>query len=205
MLFRSLFLLGVIWLTLPVGSALAEKADRQQPLHIQADTLRGDGTKKVQVFKTSVIVTQGTMVIRGEKMEISEDSQGYKSVVLTAEPGGRAFYRQKREGVDEFIEGEAEVIFYDQRTDTVRFTRRAELRQFRGETLAAQISGDRITYDSVADTFAADSDASGAAARKGRIKMMFVPKPNMPSASTPTPAASGAPLRPSTDLAIDKK
>ena len=70
-----------------------------------------------------------------------QDPEGYQYGVVTAEPGKLAFYRQKREGLDEFIEGEGETIEYDGKADRVKFIKRAELRRFRGATLSDEIVG----------------------------------------------------------------
>jgi lipopolysaccharide export system protein LptA len=43
--------------------------------------------------------------------------------VVIAAPGKLAFYRKKRDGVDEYIEGEGERIEYDSRADLVKFIR----------------------------------------------------------------------------------
>ena len=47
------------------------------------------------------------------------DPDGYQYGVATAQPGKLATFRQKRDGVDEYIEGEAERIEYDGKADTV--------------------------------------------------------------------------------------
>src|SRR5262249_35679051 len=107
----------------PVGLALvmalaaapagAEKADRNKPMNVEADALRYDDLKQTSVFTGKVVVTKGTILIRGARIDVRQDPEGYQYGVVTAEPGKLAFYRQKREGVDEFVEGEGETIEYD--------------------------------------------------------------------------------------------
>ena len=87
------------------GLARAEKADRNKPMNIEADALRYDDLKQTSIFTGKVVLTKGTIVIRGSRVEVRQDPEGYQYGVVTAEPGKLAFYRQKREGVDEFIEG----------------------------------------------------------------------------------------------------
>src|SRR6476469_7000449 len=98
-------------------------------------------------------VTKGSIVIRGARIDVRQDADGYQYGVVTAEPGKLAYYRQKREGVDEFIEGEGEVIEYDGKADKVKFIKRAEMRRFRGGTLADEIVGSLIIYDNASDVF----------------------------------------------------
>ena len=109
--------------------ALAEKADRGKPMLIEADALRVDDLKQITVASGKVVVNKGSILIRGARVEVRQDPEGYQSGTVTAEPGARAFFRQKREGLDEFIEGEGETIAYDGKADTVRFVRRAEMRR----------------------------------------------------------------------------
>jgi lipopolysaccharide transport protein LptA len=98
-----------------------------------------------------VVVTKGSIVMRGAVLEVRQDAAGNQFGVLKGEPGKRAFFRQKRDtppgAVDEFMEGEAETIEYDGRADTVRFLQRAELRRYLGTTLSDEMSGVVIVYD----------------------------------------------------------
>ena len=125
--------LGALALALP--AAHAEKADRNKPMNIEADALRHDELKQTSVFTGRVVMTKGTIVLRGAQLEVRQDPDGFQHGVVTAEPGKRAFFRQKRDTLagapDEFVEGEGEVIEYDGRTDIVKLMRRAELRRYR--------------------------------------------------------------------------
>jgi lipopolysaccharide export system protein LptA len=184
-----------------VGLAAAERADRNKPMNIEADALRYDDLKQTSVFTGRVVLTKGTIIIRGARVEARQDAEGFQYGVVTAEPGQRAFFRQKREGVDEYIEGEGEVIEYDGRADRVKFIRRAELRRYRGATLTDESSGNVITYDNSTDVFAVDGGAGGPGG--GRVRAMLSPRE--PAAATSGGAArpaapAGTPLRPSTTL-----
>jgi lipopolysaccharide export system protein LptA len=153
------------------------------------------------------VVTKGTIVIRGARIEVRQDPQGNQFGVVTAEPGKLAFFRQKREGVDEFIEGEGELIEYDSKADVVRFNRRAELRRYRGATLSDELTGNLIVYDNGTDVFTVNGAVTppGApAAADGRIRAVLTPRG---VASAPAAASSGpAPaLRPSVTLGGERK
>ena len=86
-------------------------------MNIEADAMRYDDLKQTSVFTGNVVVNKGTIQIRGTRIDVRQDPEGYQYGVVTAEPGKLAFYRQKREGVDEFIEGEGETIEYDGKAD----------------------------------------------------------------------------------------
>lgn len=189
--------------------ALAERSDRTQPMNVEADALRYDDLKQTSVFTGRVVVTKGTIVIRGARVDVRQDPEGYQYGVVTAEPGRRAFYRQKREGVDEYIEGEAEVIEYDGKADRIKFVRRAELRRYRGATLSDEMTGSLITYENPTDVFTVDGGPAGTPGTPGgRVRAVLAPREaaSAPAAGRP-PAAAAAPaqLRPSTVLGGDRK
>lgn len=110
--------------------AHAERADRDQPMHIESDALRHDELQQTSVFTGNVVMTKGSIVLRGAQLDVRQDPQGYQYGVVTAASGKRAFFRQKRDTApgapEEFVEGEAEVIEYDGRKDDVRLIRRAQ-------------------------------------------------------------------------------
>ena len=183
------------------ATAHAERADKGKPMNIEADALRYDDLKQVSVFTGRVVVTKGTIVIRGARVDVRQDAEGYQHGVVTAEPGKLAFFRQKREGVDEFIEGEGETIEYDGKADRVKFIKRAEMRRFRGATLADELTGSLIVYDNTTDVFTVDGGPASPAAG-GRVRAVLSPKPG---ASAPAAPAAPAQLRPSTSTDGGKK
>ena len=190
----------------PLVPAQAEKADRNKPMNIEADALRHDDLKQLSVFTGRVVMTKGTIVLRGARLEVSQDADGYQTGVVTAEPGRRAFFRQRRDtpagAPEEFIEGESEVIEYNGRADTVRFVRRAELRRYRGGALSDELSGATIVYYNLTDVFTVDGQKAApnaAPAAGSRVRAVLAPKESA-AGSTPVPAATGPQLRPSTAL-----
>jgi len=169
----------------------AEKADRFKPLNVEAD-LPGkiDLLKQFVVFNGNVVVTKGTMVIRAARIEVRETPDGYHTAVAIGSPGKPATFRQKRDGVDETIEGEAERLEYDARTDTVRFVNRAAVRRLRGATIADEISGNLVTYDSISEVFSVSGGATPTASNPGgRVRAVLTPREGTPAAAA---AASGA-------------
>lgn len=196
----------ILLLALGGGAARAERADRNKPMNVEADALRYDDLKQVSVFTGRVVVTKGTIIIRGARVEVRQDPEGYQYGVVTAEPGKLAYYRQKREGVDEYIEGESEVIEYDGKADRVKFIRRAEMRRLRGATLSDEMTGNLITYDNTTDVFSVDGSTTGnPAAAGGRVRAVLAPRESASAPRpAPPPAAPGGQLRPSTTLGGDK-
>jgi lipopolysaccharide export system protein LptA len=192
-----------VLIALAAVPAGAEKADRAKPMNVEADALRYDDVRQTSVFTGRVVVTKGTIVIRGAKVEVKQDPEGFQHGVVTADPGKQAYFRQKRDGVDEYIEGEAHTIEYDGRADKVKFVGRAEMRRFRGATLNDEMTGSLITYDNTSDVFTVDGGPAGAspATPGGRVRATLAPR-GAASAPATAAAAPSAParLRPSTTM-----
>jgi lipopolysaccharide export system protein LptA len=185
------------------GAVQAEKADRNKPMNIEADTLRYDDLKQVSVFTGRVVLTKGTILIRGAQVEVRTDPEGYQFGVVTGSPETPAFFRQKREGLDEFIEGEGETIDYDGKADVVKFIKKGQMRRYRGTVLADEVTGSLIVYENLTDKFSVDGGPSKGVtgtpnAPAGRVRAMLTPKPEGPAVASPaTPPTS---LRPTTTL-----
>ncbi len=218
----ALTLLGAL-VTQPVW---AERADKSQPMNIEADALRYDDLKQVSVFTGRVMVTKGSIVIRGARLEVRQDPEGYQFGTVTGEPGQRAFFRQKREGLQEFVEGEGETIEYNGRSDNVTFVRRAEMRRLLGSAVSDRVNGDVIFYDNQTDMFTVDgapkkttsgqtrtpgANSTGAPSStlsngldNGRVRAMLSPRSAgvlSPGNAEPNRAPGVAPqLKPSTTL-----
>ena len=200
---------SLLILAFPTASQ-AEKADKNKPMVIDADALRHDDLKQTGVYTGNVIITKGTLTIRGERIVVRQDPEGYQFGLATAGAGKLVFFRQKREGLDEWMEGVAEVIEYDGKADTVKFMKQAVLKRFKGTTLNDETIGSTIIYDSGTDVFTVEGGPSpGAGTIGGRIRTMMTPKDvNAPAASVSAPIAApaapsratAAPLRPSTQL-----
>jgi lipopolysaccharide export system protein LptA len=186
----------VLALAAPWLPAQAEKADRGKPMVVEADRPGTvDLQRQVVVFNGNVTITQGTMVIRAERVELREMPDGYRAATAIGSSAQPASYRQKRDGVDETVEGEAERIEYDGRADRLRFVGHGAVRRLRGTVLADEITGNAITWDANAELFSVEGGAPTAANPSGRVRAVLSPPPSASAA----PAAS-APLQPSRNL-----
>lgn len=170
--------------------ALAEKADRRQQMVVEADrpgTL--DFQRQVLVFNGNVTITQGTLAIHADRVEVRELPDGYREAVALGTAGHPATYRQKRDGVDETVEGQADRIEYDSRADTLRLVGDAAVRRLRGKVVADEISGAQITWDANAELFSVQGAAASSSSPAGRVRVVL--NPPAAAASAPAPGASG--------------
>jgi len=177
----------VLWAT-GAGLALAEKADRSKPMVLEADK-RGtvDAQKQSTVFTGNVVITQGTLQIRAERVEIQEGKEGFRTAVAFGVAQQPAFFKQKRDGVDENVEGTAERIEFDEKNDTLRLSGNPVVRRLRGPQLADEITGNLITWDNRTEVFTVDGGARTPANPSGRVRMLLSPRSE---ASAPAAAAS---------------
>lgn len=190
-------LVGAIALTVcfafATSNAIAEKADRDKPINLEADRVTVDDAKQISTFEGRVVLTQGTLIIRGDRMEVRQDAQGFKHGTTW---GNLAYFRQKRDGYDEFIEGWAERIEYDGRADTVQLFVRASMKKGGDE-----VRGNYISYDANSEFFqVVGGGAQAKGGEDGRVRAVIQPKPKEPAAAQPP-----VPLKPTTILGAPRE
>jgi lipopolysaccharide export system protein LptA len=159
-----------IALALLASAALGERADREKEIVLLADKGVADDNRKVSVFEGNVIITQGTMRVTASKVTLSE-KENFKFYIAQGAP---VTFRQKRDKVDEWIEGTAERAEFDDKTDVLKLFNRAKVKSAQNE-----ITGEYITYDmrrEVAEVTGAAPGQQVPAAEKSRVKVIIVPQ-----------------------------
>jgi lipopolysaccharide export system protein LptA len=198
---RPLATLAVVVFALAPAAAHAEKADRLKPLNVEADQPSNlDLQKKVVVFNGNVVITKGTLVIRAAKIEVRETADGYQAATATGTAGKPATFRQKRDGVDEYIEGQAERLEYDSKADTVRFVNAAVVRRLRGTAVADEITGSVVSYDASSEIFSVSGGAPNANGSGGRVRAVLTPREGTAAAAEAAAQPAAPALQPSTSL-----
>jgi len=181
--------IALLCLALVCNPSHAERADRDKPVHLEADQVSMDDAKQVSTFEGKVLLTQGTMSIHGDKLVVVQNKNGFAHGTAT---GQLASFRQKREGFDEYVEGFAERIEYDTQSETVDFYGQARMTRKQDE-----VRGDHISYSAKTEIFQVHSapnqptDATG----KGRVRVILQPK-----GSANAPATEALPIQPSDTL-----
>lgn len=186
---------------LPAMPAQAEPADRSKPMVVEADQPGTvDLQRQVVVFNGNVVISQGSMVLRAERVELRETPDGYRAASATGSPGKPATWSQRRGGVDETVEGAADRIEFDSRADTLRLLGNSAVRRLRGGKVADEITGATIVWDNSSEIFRVEGGAATAANPTGRVRAVLSPRPE-PASAPAAPAASAAPpLAPSRAL-----
>jgi len=150
-------------------ACLAERADRDKLIHLEADQVLMDDAQQISTFTGNVRLSQGTLLIRGDKIVVVQNKDGFKHATAY---GNTAEFRQKREGLDEYVEGYGERIEYDTRTETLNFYGKARLKRDLDE-----VSGENITYSAKTEIFQVNSSsASSGNAPQQRVRAVLQPK-----------------------------
>lgn len=187
-------LLAALW-AMPARS---EKTDRSQPLNFAADSARVDDVQRLNILSGNVEITKGSMTVHADRVEVRQNPDGSQTATALGGPGGRAYFKQKREGLDEAIEGEAEKVVYEGKDDTVHFTGRAVMRRLKGVTLTDEVTGQVIVYDNKTSVFQVVGNAGNTTTTKGRVRGVITPR----GGAEPAPATKekGASLTPAATL-----
>ncbi len=136
----------------------AEVADRDMPTHIEADQMQHDDIKKITTATGRVIVTKGSIIMRADTVKLQQDKDGKNFVTASANSGNLVFMRQKREGLNEFIEARASKIERDEKTLTSRLIGNASMKRLVGDTVVDSIYGDTLVYNEVTETYQAQAN-----------------------------------------------
>ena len=192
----ALVALATVCATAP---ARAEKTDREKPINYSADSGDVNIQTKSGTLVGNVVVTQGTLTIRADKVTFKQNPDNSLSATAFGNP---VTFRQKRDGVDEFYEGFAQRGEYDGTKDLLQLYEHALLRRGGDE-----IRSNYISYNTVSELFKAEGRASSVpGADPGpRVRGVFQPKDAnakappgkaAPAKSAPAPI----PLKPATEL-----
>src|SRR5258708_4599159 len=175
---RLLRLAAIAALAAGLSSSLpvvAERADRDKRVNLEADRVDVDDAKKEAVFVGNVTLTQGTLIIKGDKIIVKQDAEGFQYGIAYGNP---AHFRQKREGFDEYIEGFSERLEYDGKADKLQMFTNARIQRGGDE-----VRGDYIAYNAVTEFFQVIGGGKSAATSgnpQGRVRATAPPAGGYP-------------------------
>jgi lipopolysaccharide export system protein LptA len=185
---------------LATAPAVAERADRSKPMVIEAEQPGTvDLQRQVVVFSGNVVVTQGTMVLRADRLELREGADGFRAATALGAPGRPATWQQKRDGLDETVQGSAARIEFDGRADTLRFIGEGTVRRLRAGVVADEINGGLIVWNNASELFSVQGGSATPSNPGGRVRVVLSPPPQAASQAAP-PAAPAPALQPSRQI-----
>jgi lipopolysaccharide export system protein LptA len=154
------------------SSAFAEKADKAKNINFTADQpAEVDFEKRVGTLKGNVVITQGTLTIKADRIDFKQNADNSLSATAYGNP---IAFKQKKDDSDEYYEGFAQKAIYDGSKDLLELFDRALLKQGTDE-----IRSNYISYNSTSGIFRAEGrpDAPGAVDGPGsKVRGVFQPR-----------------------------
>lgn len=148
--------------------AHAEKADRDKPVNIEADTVTLDDIKKISVYSGNVILTQGTLMLRADRVQATQNATGLDKVSASGSP---VTFRQKLDDSDVMIEGMSDRIEFDSASNQLELIGRAQLQRGGDE-----LRGEQISYNSNTGFYKVVGQPN-TPSPAGRVRATIMPKP----------------------------
>lgn len=150
-------------MVLASSSAFALKDDVNQPINIVSDNQSLDMEKSVVTFTDNVVVTQGSIVIKANKVIITRPAEkSGKKETVEAFGTPVTFHQQLDNGKP--VDGKANKVHYDLGKEFLTLTNNAELKQ-----LDSKINGSVITYDVKKQQLKANGNG------KSRVTTVLIP------------------------------
>ena len=164
-------------------AAHAEKADRDKPIFYQGDTGGANLGSKDGELTGNVVITQGTMTIRADRIVFHQNPDNSLSATAYGNP---VSFREKRDGADEYYEGFAQRAVYDGQKRLLELFDRALLKKNNDE-----IRSNYISYNAGTEVFKAEGrpderpSESGEAPLGPRVRGVFQPQPKEEKGTQP--------------------
>lgn len=152
-------------LVLAVGAqAAALPDDRSQPIKVQAKKLEANRGENLSVYSGNVVITQGSLQIRADRVEVHGNEDGeINRVIATGKP---AHFQQQVQQSQTPVKARARRIEFTVASDELHLTGSAHVDRD-GNTLTAE----KIDYDLTSEQMQAQGQAGD-----GRVEMIWKPE-----------------------------
>ncbi len=154
-------LISMAFVATPVA---ALDSDRDQPIHIEADSVSIDDQKQISRYRGHVKLSQGSVRATGDEITLYSSDDGPDRLIMVGNP---ATFRQRPEGKENDAHGNAARIEHDSDTELTVFMGQARFWMDQEE-----FAGDRIEYDARNDRVRARGGSDG----NGRVRIVIQPK-----------------------------
>ncbi|KXS38801.1 MAG: lipopolysaccharide export system protein LptA [Halomonadaceae bacterium T82-2] len=161
--------LGLTALALFAPGVSALESDARQPINVAADRLDLDDRAGTAVYTGDVNLTQGSMVLEAERVEIARNDQGEVTRVTATGDTQRAYLEQRPAPDDQLVKGWGDTVIYHAAERRVELIGNAELHQARDT-----FNGAYVEYYLDSRKVQARSKAQGSDGQ--RVRMTLTPK-----------------------------
>ena len=128
--------------------AFADKQDSTQPMRFWSDRATLDDYKKTYDYLGKVKMTQGTRLLTADRVLIKQDAAGFHHNTAFGSADKLAYIKQRENDGKGWMEGWAQRIEYDDRTDKFTFYDQARIK-----TSNDDASGEVIIYDNLTERY----------------------------------------------------
>jgi len=151
-------------------NAWALPTDRDQPVRIQADSAQMDDKNKVATYTGDVIITQGSMMIKGNVVTVTLNQAG--DIDTATSVGNLAYFEQQQDAAKpDKMQGYAKQIQYQAGRDLIVLTDQAKVINAGNTT-----EGEKIVYNSKTQVATAGRGGKDIKTPRQRIDMVIQPK-----------------------------
>ncbi len=139
-----LFFFGVSVLT---DLALAEKADQDKPLILNADSVSINEVEQKYKLQGDILLIKGSIVVTGDKGDILVDPEGYQFIEVKGDAKSLATFRQRREGpANEFMQGIGKNVNYNGKQEVLILLGDANMKRLLNMQMRDHLRGGKIEY-----------------------------------------------------------
>jgi lipopolysaccharide export system protein LptA len=141
-----------------------QQDETQLPIEVEADRLHAEDQAGLTVYQGHVIAKQGSLTLKGDKIEIRHPNRQLERMTTTGQP---AYFERYLSEQQAWVKGHADTLIYYTQPRRVELIGSAYLEQENQH----KIQGDKLVYDLDQQTLNAISDQSDS-----RIKMIITPQ-----------------------------
>ncbi|WP_286237295.1 lipopolysaccharide transport periplasmic protein LptA [Neptuniibacter halophilus] len=155
-------------LTLTAFQASALPEDRDQPIHITANKARIDDKTGITTYIGDVVITQGTMLIEADHVDMYRGDEGIDKLIAKGAP---AHFRQKPTAEDPYSDAWGLHMVYEVDIEKLTITQQAKVIQEQDT-----FTGEKIIYDLTRSIVNAFGSQDSNEQSSGRVNMVIQPK-----------------------------
>ncbi len=134
-------------LSLVNGLTLAEKADQDKPLILNADSVTMNEVEQKYKLQGDILLIKGSIVVTGDKGDILVDPEGYQFIEVKGNAKSLATFRQRREGLaNEFMQGLGKDVSYNGKQEVLILLGDANMKRLLNMQMRDHLRGGKIEY-----------------------------------------------------------
>ena len=146
------------------SSSLYANPDKGKPIFLESDSAKWDEDSQKSTYRGNVVVTQGSLLITGDLLIVTQENNEINHMVVTGE---KATYKQNTSS-GKVVNGESLIIEYFINQFKIVFLEKAIITQSNNI-----LKNDKIIYKTDSENIIAGNEKEGS-----RVKMTIKPKNN---------------------------